>query len=158
MKLGLHKQAVSGAETTPTIRQMAVDDLPHARSLLVQLGYSLGAGEVERRFRTVAEAQGHSLFVAEQNGQVIGLLHLYARPALDKPPEVIVQALVVDEATRGTGVGRKLMEIAEQWADAQGFTSVALSSSILRTEAHAFYQRLGYRIEATSHLMRKEIG
>lgn len=139
----------------PTIRGMAAADMPQVRTLLEQLGYVLDQTEVERRFRAVAEAQGHSLFVAEQEGQVIGLLHLYARPALDKPPEVIVQALVVDEAARSTGVGRKLMAVAEQWTKEQGFLSVALSSNVARSEAHAFYQRLGYRIEVTSYLMRK---
>lgn len=54
--------------------------------------------------------------------------------------------------------GRKLMDVAEQWAEAQGFKSAALSSSIARSEAHAFYQRLEYRIEATFHLMRRRLG
>lgn len=62
---------------------------------------------------------------------------------------------MVAEAVRGTGAGRKLMKIAEQWAEARGFTSVALSSNIIRAGAHAFYERLGYRIEATSHLVRR---
>ena len=78
-------------------------------------------------------------------------------PALDKPPEIIVQALVVDDAARGSGVGRMLTEEAEGYARRHGFTSVALSSHVVRCEAHAFYERLGYQIEATSCLMRKKL-
>lgn len=141
----------------PTIRNMAADDLPQVRNLLEQLGYALALVEVERRFRAVVEAPAHCLFVAEQDALVIGFIHLYARPALDKPPEAIIQAFVVHETVRGNGLGRKLMETAEKWAEARSFTSVALSSSIVREEAHALYQRLGYRIEATSHLMRKRL-
>jgi GNAT superfamily N-acetyltransferase len=140
-----------------TIREIAVEDLPEVRKLLAQLGYNLEAAEVRDRYEAVTKAADHSLSVAERNAQVIGLLHLYARPALDKPPEVIVQALVVDEAARGKGVGRMLMEVAERWAGQQGFMSVALTSHTARSEAHLFYERLGYRIEATSHLMRKKL-
>ena len=66
-----------------------------------------------------------------------------------------MQALVVEETARGSGVGRKLMEFAELWALDRGSSSIALSSHISRFDAHAFYQRLGYQIGATSHLMRK---
>jgi GNAT superfamily N-acetyltransferase len=140
-----------------TIRQTALADLPYVPKLVAQLGYDLAEAEVRRRYEMVVKAPGHTLLVAEQDGGVIGLLHLYVRPALDKPPEVIVQALVVDEAARGRGVGRMLMEVAERWAGQRGFMSVALASHVARSEAHAFYERLGYRIEATSHLMRKKL-
>jgi GNAT superfamily N-acetyltransferase len=140
-----------------TIREVAVEDLPAIRKLLKQLGCDLSVAEVGVRFEAVARTADHSLIVAEQDGDVIGLLHLYARPALDKAPEIIVQALVVDEVARGSGAGRMLMEAAERWADQRGFTSVALASHIARSGAHAFYKRLGYRIEATSHLMRKRL-
>ena len=140
-----------------TIREVTVEDLPEVRKLLMQLGYELSTAEVRRRFEAIAKAPDHSLCAAERHGQVIGLLHLYVRPALDKPPEVIVQALVVDETARGSGVGRRLMEVADKWAGQRGFTSVALTSHIARSEAHVFYERLGYPIEATSHLMRKKL-
>lgn len=111
---------------------MSPGESQQVRPLLNQLGYTLEPVEVERRFRAVVEAPAHGLFVAEQDGQMIGFIHLYARPALDKPPEAIVQALVVHEAARGNGLGRKLMEAAEQWAEARQSASVALSSDIVR--------------------------
>jgi len=140
-----------------TIRPACADDLPAVRKLLAQLGYDLDKGEVGRRYEAVSNARDHAVFVAEQDGAVVGLMHLYVRPGLDKPPEVIVQALVVDEVARGAGIGRRLMDTAELWAAERGFTSVALTSHVARSEAHAFYQRLGYQIEATSHLMRKAL-
>jgi GNAT superfamily N-acetyltransferase len=88
---------------------------------------------------------------------VVALCHIYARPALDKPPEAVVQALVVDQASRGTGVGRIMMAAAEAWAADRGFTSVALASHISRAQAHAFYAAIGYKQSATSHLFRKTL-
>ena len=127
------------------------------RLLLSQLGYDLSLQEMKRRYDTIKQKHDHAIFVAEQDGQVVALLHLYERPAFDKPPEVIVQALVVDQNCRGTGVGKKMMNIAERWALDRGFSSVALTSSVSRSDAHAFYNRIGYKVEATSHLFRNNL-
>ena len=139
------------------IRRMTALDIPMSQALLSQLGYQLDAQEVRRRYDAVAESGDHTLMVAEQDGRVIALCHAYARPALDKPPEVIVQVLVVDQASRGSGVGKIMMAAAETWAADRGFASIALASHVSRSQAHAFYEAIGYRREATSHLFRKAL-
>lgn len=136
---------------------MTAEDIPSTQELLSQLGYPLDDEELRRRYDAVAEAGDHALLVAEHAGRILALCHVYARPALDKPPEAIVQALVVDHASRGSGVGRAVMTTAEAWARDRGFASVALSSSIARAGAHAFYQTLGYQRTATSYLFRKAL-
>jgi len=140
-----------------SIRRMTAADIPVSQGLLVQLGYPLDAQEVRRRYDAVAASADHILMIAEQAGRVIALCHAYARPALDKPPEVIVQALVVDQASQGSGAGKIMMATAEAWAMDRGFTSVALASQVSRAEAHAFYEAIGYRRAATSHLFRKAL-
>jgi GNAT superfamily N-acetyltransferase len=139
------------------IRPMTVGDLPVVRLLLAQLGYELEPEEVERRFAAVTGSDAHALLVVESGERVTGFCHVYARAPLEKPPEAIVQALVVDRACRRDGIGRTMMAAAERWAAERGFRSVALASQIDREGAHAFYARLGYRRIATSHLLRKDI-
>jgi len=85
---------------TIAIREMGPTDIAVCRLLLSQLGYDLNLQEVKRRYEAIKEMQDHAVFVGEQDGQVVALLHLYERPAFDKPPEVIVQALVVDQYRR----------------------------------------------------------
>lgn len=140
-----------------TVRAATTDDLSAIRDLLLQLGYSLEPDEVRDRLAGVMGAPGHAALVGERGGQVISLLHLFARPALEKPPEVIVQALVVDATDRQGGVGKAMMAAAEQWTRDRGLRSVALTSHIERADAHAFYAALGYHTVATSHLLRKAI-
>jgi GNAT superfamily N-acetyltransferase len=142
---------------TVAIRRLTAGDLAAVQGLLSQLGYPLDAGEMRRRYGAVAEADGHAVMVAEREGRVVALCHLYVRPALDKPPEVVVQALVVDQADRGGGVGKVLMAAAEAWARDRGFASVALASNVDRGAAHGFYEAIGYRRVATSHLFRKTL-
>jgi GNAT superfamily N-acetyltransferase len=139
------------------VRPMTEADLAAARPLLAQLGYDMAPEEVRRRFATVTGAADHAAFVAESDGRVIGLVHVYGRPALEKPPEAIVQALVVDATIRRGGVGARLMDVAERWAAEHGFTSVALSSNVVRDDAHAFYRRRGYAEIATGHWFRKAL-
>ena len=141
-----------------SIRAMTEADLPAIRPLLAQLGYELDMAAVHRRFAAVSAAADHALFVAESEGAVVGFLHLFARAALEKPPEVVVQSIAVDAAARRGGIGRRLMQFAEGWARDNGFASVALATQTRRADAHAFYERLGYGIAATSHLMRKDLG
>jgi GNAT superfamily N-acetyltransferase len=139
------------------IRSMAESDLEAARLLMQQLGYDLEPAEIRYRFLSVMSADNHALLVGELEGRLVGLIHVYARPALDKPPEAVVQALVVASDGRRGGIGKAMMASAESWAHARGFHSVALASHIARDDAHAFYKALGYQIVATSHLLRKEI-
>ena len=139
------------------LRPMTGSDIGHCRVLLSQLGYEMTAGQLERRFGEVSSAPEHSLLVAEAAGRVVGLMHIFARPALENPREVVVQAIVVDKAFRRSGAGRRLMAAAEHWGSERGCRSVVLSSNIARAPAHAFYAALGYRVSATSLVLRKDL-
>jgi GNAT superfamily N-acetyltransferase len=139
------------------IRDMTESDAEEARGLMKMLGYDLDREEFHRRYKAVASDDRHVLLVGELDGKLVALLHVYTRPAIDKPPEAVVQALVVDSNRRGKGIGAAMMQSAEAWARRRGFSSVSLSSHIKRADAHAFYQGLGYRIIATSHLFRRDV-
>src|SRR5215471_13663380 len=99
-----------------SFRPMVLDDVSRCLTLLAQLGYELDHDEAKRRFLAVAGFPSHSLLVAELEKKIVGLLHVYARPALEKPPEAVVQAIVVDRSLRGSGIGKAFMTAAERWA------------------------------------------
>jgi ribosomal protein S18 acetylase RimI-like enzyme len=144
-------------DETPILRGMTADDVPQTVPLLAQLGYQMTAMELARRMRGVLSAPDHAILVAEIKGRVTGLMHVFARPAVENPREAVVQSLVVDAAYRRTGVGRSLMTAAERWGSEHDCRSVVLSSNITRAPAHAFYERLGYRVSATSYILRKAL-
>ena len=143
------------AQRMISIREMTAEDILASRELLAQLGYQMAVEEVRRRYAVVIRSDSHALIVAEHEGAIVALCHVYARPALDKPPEAVVQALVVDQTSRGSGVGKLMMDAAERWAVERGFDSVALSSHVARSDAHAFYKAIGYECVATSNSFRK---
>ncbi len=138
------------------IRDAEPRDLSGVRRLIGQLGYAPDEAEFRRRFESVTAAAAHRIMVAEDQGVIMGMLHVFERPALDKGCEAVVQALVVDDTMRGRGVGEALMREAEAWAARRGLAVTSLYTRIDRERARSFYERLGYRLKATSHLMARE--
>src|SRR5689334_19280641 len=139
------------------MRPLDVEDLPAVGLLLRQLGYQVDTGELAERIARVCGAHDHRVLVALLDGRVVGLMHAFARPALERPCEAVVQALVVDETCRGQGIGQALMREAEAWAKARDLACVVLHTHVDREAARAFYARNGYATAATSHLLRKPL-
>src|SRR4051794_37487158 len=122
------------------VRPLVEADIAAATTLLGQLGYPMSEAEVARRLAMVRAAPGHHVWVADDGGQVVGLLHAFFRPALEKPPEVVVEALVIEASRRSQGIGERLMQTAEQWARDSGSATVSLYSGVQRTDTHRFYE------------------
>jgi len=74
----------------------------------------------------------------------VGWVHVYLRLLLLADLQAEVGGLVVDENHRGRGIGRILMQHAEQWARGQGCEAVCVRSNVVRERAHIFYQGIGY--------------
>jgi GNAT superfamily N-acetyltransferase len=141
--------------TVPTLRGLSAGDAPAVAALTVQLGYELDPGTAGDRIASVLDAEGHHAFGAFLDEKLIGYLHCFDRPSIEKGRGLVVQALVVDETVRGTGAGRLLMAEAERLARELGCTAVSLSSGERRAGAHAFYERLGYLNASVSRFFTK---
>jgi ribosomal protein S18 acetylase RimI-like enzyme len=125
--------------------------------LIGQLADSADEAASRARFERVLATDDHRVIVAEVDGKVVGVLHMFERPALEKLCEAMVQALVVDSEARSSGVGETLMREAEAWAQSRRLPSVSLYSRVDRKRAHAFYERIGYRVKATSVRMDRSL-
>jgi GNAT superfamily N-acetyltransferase len=135
---------------------MTGGDIPDSVRLLAQFGYEMTVDEAARRVPAVLSTH-HYLLVAEIGGRLVGLMHVFDRPAVENPREAVVQALVVDRACRRSGIGTRLMAEAERWGRERGCRSVVLSSNVARRPAHALYAALGYSVSATSYVLRKAL-
>lgn len=86
-------------------------------------------------------------FVAEVEGQVVGLACLRLLPSLcDSAPYAELTELIVDPQYRRRGVGRELHQRIEAEARAGGALNLVLMTAWRNTNAHAFYHELGYRL------------
>ena len=57
--------------------------------------------------------------------------------------------LSVDPARQGEGLGRRLVETAEEWCRTAGCTEMEIEVVSLRSELPPFYERLGYVLNGT---------
>jgi len=127
-----------------SIRDARLDDSPQVARLLGQLGYPTDESAVAARLERLAIV-GDRVFVAESDGQVVGLAHLQVSPAIERErPSGKVGALVVDAEHRGRGVGRALMQALEDDARLRGCGSLFLTTREARADAHAFYEQVGF--------------
>lgn len=127
-----------------TIRLASAGDVERIAALCQQLGYPSSHEQVRRRLRQLQD-EGHAVYVAEQSdGYVVGWVHVHTRELVVTDRQAEIEGLVVDESHRRHGVGRLLMERAEQWAREKGCGVIQLRSNIIRKDAHIFYERIGY--------------
>jgi GNAT superfamily N-acetyltransferase len=140
------------------IRLMAASDAEAVADLCTQLGYASSAAQVARRLSHLEGDPEHALFVAEApEGRVVGWVHVHGVRLMESDPRAEIWGLVVDATSRRQGAGQALMRRAEEWAKQQGYTDVRLRSNTVRSEAHRFYQDLGYRITKTSYTLEKSL-
>ncbi len=87
---------------------------------------------------------------------LLGGVHrfLWMRLDNDHPPagEVLLEALAVDPARRGQGIGARLLTETCAFARARGFRAVRLSVVDTNPRARALYEREGFRPVRTIHV------
>jgi len=141
---------------TAVVRRAALADARRIAELSGQLGYPATTEEVVRRFQELEGDPRHVVYVAElPSGQVIGWVHVHEVRLIESDLRAEVSGLVIAEGLRGGGAGKLLMQHAEGWARTRGCGSVLLRSNVIRTGAHAFYEKLGYENIKSQKVFRK---
>ncbi len=100
----------------------------------------------EAAFAAIARSSENVLFVAVEGGEVVGTFQLTFIPNLTGrgTMRVKVESVKVKAARRSGGIGAKMMTFAEDYARSRGAAMLELTSNKTRTDAHRFYERLGF--------------
>ena len=148
---------MSGSITT-TVRAMRREDAEQVAALAGELGYPSTPAQIEARFRGIEGNDDSRVFVAaDSDGRVWGWVHVFGHHLLESEGQAEVGGLIVDSRARGVGIGTSLMAAAEAWARERGYARLTLRSNTIRTEAHRFYQDLGYTIVKSQHKFQKPL-
>jgi ribosomal protein S18 acetylase RimI-like enzyme len=105
-------------------------------------------------FEEIDRDPNQELVVVEDETGVVGTLQLSTVPSLSHrgSRRAIVEAVRVDSRLRGRGIGEEMMRWAMARARERGCTTLQLTTDKQRTDAHRFYERLGF---AASHVGMK---
>lgn len=122
------------------IRTPELKDIPSLQKLFLQLGYQTDVERLENHIN-----QKHpslSILVAETEKELCGVIVMnFITPVHENGLWALISALVIDESSRGTGIGQKLLIASEKIALDQGCSQIELSSSERRVRAHKFYEK-----------------
>jgi ribosomal protein S18 acetylase RimI-like enzyme len=130
---------------TLTLRPLISADIPDCARWVAETPLWQRYGVTETSFRERLKdglANGATIYVAEQAGEVVGFVWFVERGAFNRGG--YVQLIGVRPGERSQGAGRALMEFAEKEMFART-RDVFLLVSDFNVAAQRFYQRLGYR-------------
>ena len=132
------------------IRPLERRDEPEWRRLwtayLDFYGTTVGETVYRSTFERLLTEGGHEFqgLLAEKDGAAVGLVHfLFHRHCWRVENVCYLQDLSVDEAGRGTGIGRKLIEAVYAAADEAGCPSVYWLTQDFNDTVRRLYDRVG---------------
>lgn len=82
----------------------------------------------------------YKMFGLYEEGKIVAVTGFKPMITLYYGRFVWVCDLVTDQVQRSRGFGEKLLNFVHQWAQENGYGSVALSSGLHRKDAHRFYE------------------
>jgi GNAT superfamily N-acetyltransferase len=87
-----------------------------------------------------------TLYVAELDGAVVGTFQTLIAPTMTGRGSLLmtIEAVHTREELRGNGIGEAMIRRAIAMARESGVAKIQLSSNAKRSDAHRFYERLGF--------------
>ncbi|WP_137994540.1 GNAT family N-acetyltransferase [Streptomyces vilmorinianum] len=134
------------------IRPATAEDLPHIVAMLADdpLGAQRESPDdltpYTAAFERLAQDPNQHLVVAVRGSKVAGTLQLTIIPGLSRRGSTrsVIEGVRIHAEERGGGLGTRLIEWAVDESRRQHCQLVQLTSDATRTDAHRFYERLGF--------------
>lgn len=132
--------------TIDILRSITDEESRQIASLVAQLS---SKEIVPSRFNDVVQSPNTQLFAARLDEQIVGVLVLAHYPTLTGR-KAWIEDVVVDNAKRGAGIGRALVNRAIIEAMEHEAATIDLTSNPLRRAAHNLYRTCGFSERATT--------
>jgi GNAT superfamily N-acetyltransferase len=138
------------------IREAKTADVVALAKFSGELGYPTTTAEMESRFDKLFSNSDNGIYVAELDS-IVGWIHVSLIQTLESDAFVEICGLVVAESFRGSGIGTRLVAMAENWAQEKGCYHVRVRTNILREKTRMFYKHLGFQLKKTQEVFDKII-
>lgn len=130
------------ADLLDVVRMLADDQLGAVRECAdapLALYYKEAFAHMQRQ-------DGNDLYVAEEEGAVVGCMQLtfiagFSRKGMTRCQ---IEGVRVSASTRSSGTGKAMMQYAIDLSRAKGCGLVQLTTDSKRQDAHRFYENIGF--------------
>jgi N-acetylglutamate synthase-like GNAT family acetyltransferase len=128
------------------IRHATTADITTIIELIGQLGYEINKEQVAANLHLYERLQGF-VFVCEEDERVTAFASGTFIPLFHSNEMMFrITALCVEESKRGTGIGKALVARIEEVCKKKDCNYIEVTSGAQRkTDAHLFYESLGYQ-------------
>jgi N-acetylglutamate synthase-like GNAT family acetyltransferase len=101
---------------------------------------------LDERIDQIKLDPNHFLFVYEHEGVAVGTMILsFCLDAMyGNRPFAVLENVIVHPSCRGLGIGKQLFKYIELRCKAAGCRELLLMSNVRRTEAHQFFEKMGF--------------
>ena len=143
------------------IREIQVRDAQDLAYICsTSLGHNTTAALLEKRIGALSHNDNYRFLVYENDSghQVLGFIQAEKYNLLYGEDGWNIIALAVSPDARRQGIGRQLLSALEAQAVKEGYAFIRLNCNIIRTDAHAFYQQMGYTCDKTQKRFIKKVG
>ena len=140
------------------IRLAGLDDLDQIIRLLHQLwpGKPMDPSRLRTIFEHMTSDNHYVLLCAEKEGALAGFASLSILQNIWQEGFILyITTVIVDEQRRRQGIGTSLIREIQKIARERACKRIELESAFHRTDAHAFYEKMGF--EKRAHYYSREV-
>lgn len=106
--------------------------------------------EMQRSLTNILQSPREAGFlVKDDNAKAIGFMNLSLRydyvPGATQSPVAYVEGIYVKDEYRKQGVGKKLIQFAQQWAIERGCVELASDALLENTASYEFHAKVGFQ-------------
>ncbi|UHA73684.1 GNAT family N-acetyltransferase [Paenibacillus sp. 481] len=130
-----------------TINKVEIDQLLELKALYEQLVENdTNLNKMTETYKLMLQNPHYYVLGAQIEDQLVGtVMGIICYDLIgDCLPFMVVENVVVSDKHQGAGIGKKLMNAIEEIANEHHCSYIIFVSSGFRTDAHKFYESLGY--------------
>ncbi|BAS60077.1 Aminoglycoside 6'-N-acetyltransferase (plasmid) [Leptolyngbya boryana IAM M-101] len=133
-----------------SIVEVAQADFQEWLDLALELWTDYSVEEMQASLNEILHSPRQSaVLVKTETGSAIAFMNLSLRsdyvPGATQSPVAFVEGIYVKPDYQKQGVGKALIQYAEQWAQAHGCVELASDALLENTTSHAFHRQVGFQ-------------
>lgn len=137
------------------IRPAHTGDSKSIAALSDQLGYASDDLQIAIRLERILSNDEHVVFVATQDGEVVGWIHGFIALRIESDSFVEIGGLVVDQSVRKNGIGKILVEHIADWSASKECHILRVRCNSIRTDTHRFYENIGFNLNKEQKIFNR---